>query len=198
VIGIVNYGVGNIGSLQNALNYLDIPCTISEKSERLTKCSGLILPGVGAFSVAMDKLNSLNLVSFLKEWVSYGNPILGICLGMQLLFSESEEGELKKGLGIISGRVIKLRESFRSIHIGWNLVTPKDFNQFLPSSGYAYFIHSYACQPTIPNFVIGETTYGSVFPSVIQSGNVIGVQFHPEKSQKFGLQILSRFRDEAI
>ena len=198
MIGIVNYGVGNIGSLRNALEYLDCPVIISENLEKLSDCKGLILPGVGAFSPAMQKLHTLNLIPFLKEWVSNGYPLLGICLGMQLLFTESEEGKLNKGLGIISGKVVKLKGSFRSIHIGWNLVTPRDSDPFLPSSGYAYFVHSYICQPIVPDLVIGETTYGSVFPSVIHSGNVSGVQFHPEKSQQFGLRILSGFRDEVI
>lgn len=198
MIGIVNYGVGNLGSLRNALDFLDIPNIVSENPGNLSECHGLILPGVGAFSPAMKKLKALNLDSYLKAWVSKGYPLLGICLGMQLLLTESEEGELHEGLGIISGRVTKMKETPRSVHIGWNLVKPKIFNRLLPFPGYAYFVHSYTCWPVVPDHVIGETTYGSIFPSFIQSGNVIGVQFHPEKSQEFGLQILLRFKDETV
>lgn len=193
MIGIVDYGTGNIGSLRNALTYLDIPCQISSNPQNLKQCSGLILPGVGAFQPAMEKLESLNLVPFIKDWVLTGHSLLGICLGMQLLFTESEEDSIHLGLNLIPGKVIKLKDVPRSVHIGWNRVTPEKPCTFLPSAGYAYFVHKYACKPDNPEHITGTTSYGETFPSAVQTGKVIGVQFHPEKSQTFGLNMLKRF-----
>lgn len=198
MIGIVDYGVGNVGSLSNALRYLKIPCIHSPDQAKLSDCAGLILPGVGAFRPAMEKLESPQLVSFLREWAGNGLPLLGICLGMQLLLTESEEGGRHKGLALIPGKVVGIRNALRSIHMGWNLVTPKLSNRFVEESSYAYFAHSFVCQPTNPACIIGETTYGSTFPSMIRSENVTGVQFHPEKSRDFGLQILSSFAGEIV
>lgn len=195
MIGIINYGVGNIGSLQNALTFLGLQSNLSKNPDELSQYKALILPGVGAFPPAMEKLNDSGLVPFLRDWVKEKRPLLGICLGMQLLMTASEENGLTPGLGLISGQVVKLKDSPRSIHIGWNTVSPRNSNDLIPGEGYAYFVHSYACQLDNVETVIGETTYGVSFASVVRSGNVIGVQFHPEKSQKFGLAFLKRFAD---
>ena len=194
MIGILNYSVGNIGSLQNALTFLGLRSTLSKNPDELSQCKALILPGVGAFPPAMEKLDASGLVPFLRDWAKKKRPLLGICLGMQLLMTDSEENGLTPGLDLISGQVVKLKDSPRSIHIGWNTVSPRYSNVLIPGEGYAYFVHSYACQQETPE-VVAETTYGVSFASVVRSGHVIGVQFHPEKSQQFGLAFLKRFAD---
>jgi len=194
MIGIINYGVGNIGSLQNALTFLGLRSILSKNPDELSQCKALILPGVGAFPPAIEKLDASGLVPFLKDWANKKCPLLGICLGMQLLMTDSEENGLTPGLDLISGQVVKLKNAPRSIHIGWNTVSPRYSNDLIPSEGYAYFVHSYASQQETPE-VVAETIYGVPFASVVRSGNVIGVQFHPEKSQQFGLAILKRFAD---
>ncbi len=193
MIGIVDYGAGNMGSLSNALTHLGIPFRLSDSPYTLSKMDKLILPGVGAFGPAIDRLNHLDLTSFLKDWSSRQRPLLGICLGMQLLLSESEENGRHKGLDIISGEVKKIKGAPRAIHIGWNHVQPSGESTALHHSGFAYFVHAFACHPVDNNVVVGTTEYGEQFPSVIQMDNVLGVQFHPEKSQAFGLDILKRF-----
>ncbi len=198
MIGIVNYGAGNIASLTNALDHLGIPLVVSNSPDILANTDKLILPGVGAFGPAMDQLNQLGLSLFIKEWVNNKKPLLGICLGMQLLLSESAEDGQHDGLNIITGKVTKLSQPPRSIHIGWNKVQPRGISTALPDSGFAYFVHAYACRPHDENVVIGETEYGELFPSVLQYGNVLGVQFHPEKSQAFGLDLLRRYANGTI
>jgi glutamine amidotransferase len=198
MIGVVNYGVGNIGSLCNALEYLGIPYLFSRDLRKLNQCDRLILPGVGAFSPAMDALVALGLDIFLQKWAEKDRPLFGICLGMQLLFTESEEDGLSKGLNIIPGYVKRFQNAPRSIHIGWNKVIPRKSNQLIRNIGYAYFVHSYFCKPENQDHIIAESNYGDLFTAIVQVGNVFGVQFHPEKSQSFGLQILRRFNDGII
>ncbi len=198
MIGIVDYGVGNIGSLRNALKFLGIPCEMIGDVDRLSRCKGLILPGVGAFQPAMERLDALDLVTFLQEWSDNRRPLMGICLGMQLLLDKSEENGLHKGLGLIPGNVTRLQNAPRAIHIGWNQVVPAKTPGLLSEKGYAYFVHSFVCQPANPSTVIGETSYGESFVSMLQSENTVGVQFHPEKSQKFGLAVLRRFIDGCV
>jgi len=198
MIGIIDYGMGNIGSLRNALTFLGIDSLLSRDPRELSRCKALILPGVGAFPPAMERLNRTGLAAYLQEWAGKEFPLMGICLGMQLLMSDSEENGLTPGLDLIAGHVVRLENAPRSIHIGWNTVNPQYANDLIPGKGYAYFVHSYACQPEETKAVLTETTYGSPFASAVQSGNVIGLQFHPEKSQKFGLDILRRFADGVL
>tara|TARA_Y100000590_G_scaffold470712_1_gene668322 strand:+ start:9904 stop:10494 length:591 start_codon:yes stop_codon:yes gene_type:complete len=193
MIGIIDYGAGNMGSLTNALKHLGIPFLRSNSPDKLVEVDKLILPGVGAFGPAMDRLNQLHLSSFLQKWAYNQKPLLGICLGMQLIFSESDENGNHRGLNIIPGKVKKIKNSLRSIHIGWNHVQLSGKSTTLSHSGFAYFVHAFACHPRDNNVVIGTTEYGEQFPSVIQMEKVFGVQFHPEKSQDFGLDILKRF-----
>ncbi|HBR87169.1 MAG TPA: imidazole glycerol phosphate synthase subunit HisH [Candidatus Marinimicrobia bacterium] len=193
MIGVIQYGIGNIGSVKNALDHLNIPNVVTADQNQLSSCDRLILPGVGAFEPAMNILSDLKFDSFIKDWANDGKPILGICLGMQLLLSSSEENGVTKGLGLISGHVSPLLESDRKIHIGWNKVEPIAKNDIITESGFAYFVHSYACRQENESHIIAQTTYGESFTSAIQKNNVIGVQFHPEKSQDFGLDILRRF-----
>ena len=193
MIGVIQYGIGNIGSVKNALDHLNIANVVTADQNQLSSCDRLILPGVGAFEPAMNILSDLKFDSFIKDWANDGKPILGICLGMQLLFSSSEEKVVTNGLGLISGHVSPLQKSDRKIHIGRNKVEPIGKNDIITESGSAYFVHSYACRPENESHIIAQTTYGESFASAIQKDNVIGVQFHPEKSADAGLQLLRNF-----
>ena len=193
MIGLVDYGVGNTGSLGNALHHLGLRFILSADSEVLDRCERLILPGVGAFSPAMECLRAFQLDSYLQEWAASGRPLLGICLGMQLLLSESHEHGHHPGLNLIQGQVRKIRGAPRKVHMGWNEVTPNQDNPLVPEAGYGYFVHSYYCTPADSNLIIARTDYGDSLAAVIRSDNLIGIQFHPEKSQAFGLDILRRF-----
>ncbi len=193
MIGMVDYGVGNVGSLGNALRYLELPFVLSADPDELDRCERLILPGVGAFGPAMARLRSCRLDGFLLEWAASGKPLLGICLGMQLLLSGSSERGEYTGLGLIPGQVRKIRGAPREVHMGWNEVIPRRKNHLVLRSGYAYFVHSYHCIPDDPTVVIAETSYGGPLAAAIRKDNVLGVQFHPEKSQEYGLDILRRF-----
>lgn len=193
MIGVIQYGIGNIGSVKNALDHLNIANMVTADQNQLSSCDRLILPGVGAFEPAMNILSDLKFDLFIKDWANDGKPILGICLGMQLLLSSSEEKVVTNGLDLISGHVSQLKKGDRKIHIGWNKVEPLGKNDIITESGFAYFVHSYVCRPQNESHITAQTTYGQSFTSAIQKDNVIGVQFHPEKSQGFGLSILRRF-----
>lgn len=195
MIGLVDIGTGNIGSLGNALNHLGLPFIHSRDRSELDRCSHLMLPGVGAFGPAIEHLQLRGLDEYLQTW---GRPLLGICLGMQLLLSESEEHGRHMGLDLIPGRVRKIEGARRRVHMGWNEVIPRKDNPLIPRTGYAYFVHAYHCVPQDPDVVVAETEYGETLAAVIRQGNVAGVQFHPEKSQVFGLEILQRFADGAL
>jgi len=194
-IGLVNYGVGNTGSLGNALRYLGVPFVLSADPNELDRCEGLILPGVGAFGPAIERLRSCRLDGFILEWAASGKPLLGICLGMQLLLSTSRERGQYIGLGLIPGQVEKIRRAPREVHMGWNKVIPRRNSYLVPRPGYAYFVHSYHCVPDDQERVVAYTCYGSSLAAVIRKDNVLGVQFHPEKSREYGLNILRRFAD---
>jgi len=198
MISIVDYGVGNLKSLSNACSFLDIPHRLISTAEEIRRSEKLILPGVGHFKYAMENIRRLKLVNALIESASNHTPILGICLGMQLLFTQSDEGGTSAGLDLIGGKVTRFRVNLKVPHIGWNEVTAKknggsDLLLNLPKSRYAYFVHSYYCQPENTDSVIATTEYEHSFPSAVASGNIFGVQFHPEKSQELGLQILKNF-----
>ncbi len=195
MIGMVEYGVGNVGSLGNALRHLEQPFVLSADPDELDRCERLILPGVGAFGPAMERLRGCGLDEFLLEWAASGKPLLGICLGMQLLLTDSSERGQYTGLGLIPGPVRKIEGASREVHMGWNKVIPRRGNQLVPGPGYAYFVHSYHCVPDDPTVVIADTSYGGPLAAAIRKGSVLGVQFHPEKSQEYGLDILRRFAD---
>ena len=197
MIGIIDYGVGNIGSIRNGLQFLKIPHIISHQKKNLSSCDGIILPGVGAFESAIKKLKSYDLIDFIKDYTPTIKKLLGICLGMQLLLEKSYEDGNHKGLGLIEGSVEKIKHGPRKIHIGWNKVKAKQLNyNFKPD--YAYFVHSYKCVLKDEKLVVGETFYGEKIIAIFKKNNILGVQFHPEKSQKFGLSILKQFYEESI
>ncbi|WXG40396.1 MAG: imidazole glycerol phosphate synthase subunit HisH [Candidatus Freyarchaeum deiterrae] len=195
LVGIVDYGMGNLRSLENALRKVGADCIISNKEKELSKSDALALPGVGAFRDAIKNLKPLS--KFVLDYIDDGKPLLGICLGMQLLFSESTEDGLFKGLDIIKGRVIKLPPSVKIPHIGWNtLILDKSKNLLLegiPDNSYVYFVHSYYPVPENPTVTLAWTEYGVRFSSIINNKNVYATQFHPEKSGRVGIKILENF-----
>ncbi|MEH7383020.1 imidazole glycerol phosphate synthase subunit HisH [Bacillus sp. JJ1533] len=200
MIGIIDYGMGNLYSVSKALERMNYEYFISSSPDELSKAAGLILPGVGSFKDAMGILHEKGLVGFIKESVAIGTPLLGICLGMQLLFEESEENGLTQGLGFLKGKITKIPgrtasgETYKVPHMGWNdltLINPSPLLQNI-EGGHVYFVHSYYASTTNEN-VIASSTYDVEVPAVVGKGNVFGTQFHPEKSSDLGLQILQNY-----
>lgn len=199
MITIVDYGMGNVGSVKNALLFLGAKVLISRELTDIEKSTHIVLPGVGAFGDGMKKLEEFGLVDVLRiEAIEKRKPFLGICLGMQLLASIGEEGGLHKGLGWVPGRVRRFKideEKFRVPHIGWNDVLPVNDAPLFSgiASSVFYFVHSYFFVPEDKNIIAATCDYGEEFPAAIQKDNIFGVQFHPEKSQKSGLALLKNF-----
>lgn len=197
---VINYGVGNLFSLMGSLNYLGIENTVTNDAEIIKKSDRIILPGVGAFSDAMQKLLDAGLVPVLKEEVSNGKPLLGICLGMQLLFEKSYEYGEHEGLGFIKGSVCPLRKDIpgdmKVPHIGWNkLIILDKLNPMLKyteENEYMYYVHSFYAKDCEESLAAYSEYYVKV-PGLVSSGNVFGTQFHPEKSGKSGLKMLKAF-----
>jgi glutamine amidotransferase len=197
-IGLVDYGMGNRRSVEKALEHTGARPSVTADHGRLRACDGLVLPGVGAFPLAMRNLKQLGLVDVVCESVREGVPLLGICLGMQLLFDSSEEIETTEGLGLIPGHVGLLNTGgLRVPHIGWNevrLERRSPLTAGLPEAGCAFYhVHSLAPRPAEATDVIGTTVYGERFATIVQRGAVFGVQFHPEKSSADGLRLLESF-----
>lgn len=201
MIVIIDYGMGNLKSVKNALNFLGLENKISSEVEDIKNADALILPGVGAFPDAMDNIEKLSLDEIIKEEVSKNKPLLGICLGMQLLFEKGLEGVEKKGLGLLKGTVIKMEENkeqnIKIPHIGWNnlIYNKKDelFNS-IDEGKFVYYVHSYFAQNYNDDDLVAYSEYGSnKIPGVVRHNNVIGAQFHPEKSGTVGLAILKNF-----
>jgi glutamine amidotransferase len=192
VIAIADYGMGNRRSVEKALAHVGAPSVITSD---VRDASAIILPGVGAFPEAMRHLERSGLGEQLIERAAAGVPLLGICLGMQLLFESSDEHEGAAGLGILAGTVTKL-QSPRLPHIGWNLVgfkRPSVLTEGLGEAAAFYHVHSFACRPTDVADVVGESEYGERFVSVVERENVMAAQFHPEKSSTDGLLMLKNF-----
>lgn len=196
MIGILDYGMGNLHSVYNALVFLDGDVEFVTVPKDLFKVDSLIIPGVGSFRMAMENLNSMNIVEPIKEFSESGKPILGICLGMQLFATIGYEPHKTSGLGLIGGKVVKLNCGMRLPHVGWNGIKLENEHQLFKGvkiTADFYFVHTYHFVPTSENFILTLTDYGLEFVSAIQNKNVIGFQFHPEKSQKQGLIILQNF-----
>jgi imidazole glycerol-phosphate synthase subunit HisH len=200
MIGIINYGMGNLASVANALDFLNISNKIIAEYQDLKHCDKLILPGVGAFGMAMQFLNDLNFSDEIKELVlNQKKPLLGICLGMQLLLEESSEHGTHEGLGFIQGKVKHFNTLVKDLplpHMGWNDVEINNSRLFNSSNEIVpcfYFVHNYYCDVTTPDEVSGLSDYGIKFHAMVEKDNVFGCQFHPEKSQKSGLAIYTAF-----
>lgn len=196
MITIIDYGAGNLFSVRKAIEYFDVDVAISDNSEDILNAEGLVLPGVGAFGWGMKLLEEKRLCEPIREAVDKGVPLLGVCLGLQLLFEESEESPEVSGLGLIRGRVKRLPNDLPLPHIGWNQVKIiKETRIFkgISQNSFFYFVHSYYGEPSDRDSVCGITEYGIEFPSVICKENIFAVQFHPEKSSSEGLKIYKNF-----
>lgn len=198
MIGIIDYGMGNLKSICNALESINEEYLISAYKYDLRKCSGLILPGVGSFKEGMFNLRKDGLYSVVKEVAETGKPLLGICLGMQLLFEKGYEGEETKGIGLLKGKVIKMdEEEFRVPNIGWNSLNINKDDKLvkgLKEESYMYYVHSYyADEYNEEDLVASSDYYGLNIPGIVRRGNIIGVQFHPEKSGEEGIKFLKNF-----
>lgn len=201
MIVIIDYGMGNLKSVKNALNFLGLENKISADPEDIRNAKGLILPGVGAFPDAMDNIERLSLDKIIKKEVNSGKPLLGICLGMQLLFKKGFEGLERNGLGLLKGSIVRMKEdkinNIKIPHIGWNnlIYNKKDelFNS-IEEKKFVYYVHSYFVQGYNDEDLVAYSEYGeNRIPGVVRHNNVMGAQFHPEKSGSVGLAILKNF-----
>ena len=196
--GIIDYGAGNLRSVHKAVETLEFPAEIVKRPSELDGLDTLILPGVGAFGDCVHHLREQDLWEPIREWIAADKPYFGICLGYQVLFESSEEAPGIEGLGAFKGEVVRFPKSDLKVpHMGWNEIEPADpadpLWQNLPGRPHVYFVHSYFPQPSDESVIAAWTDYGKPFASAIRRGNVVATQFHPEKSQKLGLQILGNF-----
>lgn len=195
MVGIIDYGRGNLHSVATALDFLGVPHTISRERDALARADALILPGVGAFPDAYRALCSAGLIEFLK---TQKKPMLGICLGMQLLFETGYEDEKCPGLGLIRGEVRRIETAEKLPQIGWNSLELKresKLTQGLPAEPYVYFVHSFAAHCADTADLVATCDHGATVTAMVERGNVYGCQFHPEKSGDVGLRILKNFTD---
>jgi len=196
VIAVIDYGRGNLGSVENALERLGMRAVVTQDPRVVEDARALVLPGDGAFHDAMSNLQSLGLLEPLKAALDEGRPFLGICLGYQLLFTESEEFGQGKGLDVIPGTVRRFPGGLKVPHMGWNTVEHRgDLRIFdgIPSGAHFYFVHSYYPSATDPSLPSATCTYGVTFPAAVGRGTLFATQFHPEKSQRWGLKLLENF-----
>ena len=200
MIAIIDYNMGNLASVKNAFAKLGKETVVENDPSKFKEYDKLILPGVGAFGDAMEHLIERDMVEAIKEFAISGKPMLGICLGMQLLFESSQEFGKHKGLGLIKGNVVKFDSSkfdepLKIPHMGWNRMFTKEHPLFenLDNEHYLYFVHTYYVECDNPDDIIGETYYGYKFTSAVAHNNIMGIQPHPEKSQDNGLKILQNF-----
>ena len=204
MIAIIDYGMGNLRSVQKGFEKVGHEAIVSSDSKTILDADRVVLPGVGAFADCMHNLDDLGLVDTVYKVIKSGRPFMGICLGLQLLFDESEEFGVHKGLGVIPGRVVRFpttleenpEELYKIPHMGWNGVKIKNRPPHLeeiPDGSFFYFVHSYYVVPEDPSVAATTTEYGLEFGSSVWKDNIFATQFHPEKSQALGLSILKRF-----
>ncbi|MEC1658311.1 imidazole glycerol phosphate synthase subunit HisH [Bacillus mojavensis] len=201
MIGVIDYGMGNLYSVSKALERVGVPYFVSGIPEELRKADAFILPGVGSFGDAMDNLRNANIDQFIHKMVSEGRLLLGICLGMQLLFDESEEHGTAAGLGLLKGKAVRLKpedqegNKLKVPHMGWNRLSFHNESSLLAGveEGYAYFVHSYYIDGMDDGALLASAEYGVRVPAVVGKENIFGAQFHPEKSSTVGMSILIQF-----
>lgn len=198
MIAIIDYDAGNIKSVEKALRFLKEEAVVTRDPKRILSADGVILPGVGAFGEAMEKLRSYGLIQVIRECVGKGLPFLGICLGLQLLFDSSEESPGVEGLHLLKGKIVRIpaESGIKVPHIGWNdLRFPNRGRLFegVPEGAYVYFVHSYYLEAEEPEIVTATTKYGALIHASVEKGKVFACQFHPEKSSDTGLRILQNF-----
>ncbi len=197
MIAVINYGLGNLYSVQKAIDYVGGKVQVTDDPETILRADKVVLPGVGAFEDGMQGLIITGLVDTIQEIVGQGKPLLGICLGMQLFFEESEEQGQHQGLGLLKGKVKTFTQpGIKVPQIGWNqldIVKSAPLMQGISQGSYVYFNHGYYCVPEDPADILTVTNYGIRFASSVQKEDIFGFQFHPEKSQQIGLKILQTF-----
>jgi glutamine amidotransferase len=195
VIAIADYGIGNLGSVTKAFRRFGAEVRLTGDPAELRAADALVLPGDGAFAATMEEVERRGLVPVLREATEAGKPLLGICIGMQLFFEESEEHGLHRGLGLLPGRVRRFEGELPVPHMGWNELHPRRPHPMLDGlvpGAYVYFVHSYYCDAP-EDVVLATSDYGQEFAAVVGRGSVVGVQFHPEKSQEVGLRMVEGF-----
>jgi glutamine amidotransferase len=195
-VAIIDYGVGNLRSVEKAFRASGCEAVVSGDAGVLGAAKRLVLPGVGAFGACMNALRERGFDRLVYERASAGTPLLGVCVGMQMLFDESEEFGRREGLGLLGGHVRRFPDTLLVPQTGWNQVEQKSAHALfegIEANSFFYFVHSYYCEPHEPEVVRGETEYGATYASVVTSGAICGVQFHPEKSQAAGLRLLRNF-----
>ena len=194
-IAIADYGIGNLGSVRKAFRHLGATAFLAEDPRELLAADALVLPGDGAFGATLEELRRRGHDEVVRAFADEGRPVLGICVGMQILFEESDEHGLQQGLGLLHGRVERFPPPLRVPHMGWNRLEPRRRHPLLGDVGadHVYFVHSYVCRPGHDEDVLATADYGGPFAAVVGRGNVLGMQFHPEKSQAAGLALLRAF-----
>lgn len=202
MLAIIDYGVGNLRNIERAFAHVDVEARITSDPDELRRATRLVLPGVGAFGAAVDELHRRKLDTLVLDAASTGTPILGICVGFQMLFEEGHEFGVHRGLGLLPGRIVKFPESNLPVpQTGWNQVAQTQAHPLMrdiPDGAFFYFVHSYHADSAAPDTVVGTTEYGFEYPTVCARDNVMGVQFHPEKSQTAGLRLLKNFAEVAV
>lgn len=196
MIAVVDFGAGNLRSIQKGLERQGLDVRVTDSPDALDEAAALVVPGDGAFGPAMARLRAARFVDRIRAFVDSGRPFLGVCLGMQLLFEQSEEDGIHEGLGVLPGRVVRLPGRVKVPHMGWNALhipRPTPLLEGCATGMYVYFIHSYQVVPADPALVAATADYGGEVAAVVGRGNVWATQFHPEKSGTWGIRILSNF-----
>lgn len=203
MVTIIDYGIGNLRSIEKAFEHVGASVERTDNPEKVTAASRLVLPGVGAFGACINEIRRRDLQGPILDAIAEGTPFLGVCIGMQLLFEEGHEKGVHEGLGVLPGQVHHFHETSEEPpdgltvpHMGWNTIEPTRPHPLLEGmseAAYVYFVHSYHAVPDQERDVLATTTYGHAFPSIVQRDHVYGVQFHPEKSQEVGLRLLENF-----
>lgn len=200
-IAIIDYDIGNLRSVEKAFTSQGLPAEVTKDEQVIRNADKLVLLGVGAFGYAMDNLRKYGFDKLIQEAAVAGKPIIGLCVGLQMLFEEGHEFGVHKGLGLLPGKVIKFPDGVRVPHVGWNQVeyhngsAQQPIFRGLPDQSFYYFVHSYYVEPADESCVMGVTDYGLRYASICGRGGVVGVQFHPEKSQAAGLHLLKNFAE---
>lgn len=195
-VAIIDYGVGNLRSVEKAFAAMDCEAVVSSDIALLQSAERLVLPGVGAFASCMKALRERGFDSLVQERAAAGTPLLGICVGMQMLFEVSDEFGKTRGLGLLPGRVRRFETELVVPQVGWNRIHQRRAHPLfagVADGAFCYFVHSFYCEPETADLVVGDTEYGVNYASVVAQQNICGVQFHPEKSQHVGLQMLKNF-----
>ena len=195
-VAIIDYGVGNLRSVEKAFAATGCDATITGDERELRAAERLVLPGVGAFGACMKALRERGFDRLVREKAREGTPLLGVCVGMQLLFEESDEFGATTGLGLLKGKVRRFSNDLVVPHVGWNRIhqtQPHALFEGVSEGSFCYFVHSFYCEPEDETVIAGETEYGGCYASVVAEKNICGVQFHPEKSQEVGLRMLRNF-----